>query len=346
MSRPDDAASEFGAENRGLRSRAAPRVPGPLPPEGGGRSDLGGNRPAQSEPASGTGNEAPPGLGVTRFAARGTTRLAYEAIGGPGASVVVALHDLLADRAVWRPWAIALASGGYRLLLPDARGHGASAALSTRPYPPTELAADVLAILDAEGTAAVHLAGHGWGAATALAVAQLGPARVASLLLLQPDLAGLLAHDDDPAVRWVASVARESRSAAAAAAGKGQTDRALDALLEPRLGRGWQARLPRLQLAAIRRYAGSLGALLGGAEGHEPAPAGIRALAMPALVLRHAAAPEPDALVAERLAGLLPAASAPLPTGTADDARTLSPSDPEVIAAALAFLGGVHGRGG
>ena len=290
----------------------------------------------------GAGGAAPPGLGITRFVARGTTRLTYEAIGAAGAPVVVALHDLLTDRVVWRPWAVALAHAGDRLLLLDARGHGASAALSSRPYPPTELAADVLAILDAEGIATAHLAGHGWGAGVALTVAQLGPGRVASLLLLQPDLPGLLANDDDPAARWLASVARESRSAAAATAAKGQTERALDTLLDPRLGHGWQTRVSKAKLAAIRRYAGSLGAILAGAEGHEPAPEGMRALTMPALILRHAAAPEPDARVADRLAALLPNASAPPPFGSAaDEARTLSPGDPAVIAASLTFLDGL-----
>lgn len=282
----------------------------------------------------------PPGLGVTRFAARGTTRLAYEALGDGAAPVVVALHDLLADRAVWRPWATALTGAGYRVLLLDARGHGASAALSSRPYPPSELAADVLTILDAADIATAHLAGHGWGGAIALTTAQLGPGRVRSLLLLQPDLPGLLAHDDDPASRWAASTARESLAAAATIAGKGQTDRALDALLGPRLGPGWQERLPRARMGAIRRYGGSLGALLAGAEGYEPAPAALAMLTIPALVLSHAAAPDLDRRVAARLAALLPNAVSPtLPLGPDSDGEaTLTPDDPAVIAAALAFL--------
>lgn len=288
---------------------------------------------------------SPPGLGVTRFAARGSTRLTYEAIGvgaSGGGLVVAALHDLLADRAGWRPWAVALAEAGYRPLLLDARGHGASAALSSRPYPPTELAADVLAVLDAEEVETAHLAGHGWGGAIALAVARLGPGRAESLTLLQPDLPGLLVHDDDPAARWVASVAREARQAATGAAGKGQTDRALDALLDQRLGRGWQTRVPKPRLAAIRRYGGSLGAILAGAEGQEPAADALRSLAMPALVLRHAAAPELDALVADRLAALLPNASAAPPLGSpADDTLTVDPADPDVIGTTLAFLGGL-----
>lgn len=278
-----------------------------------------------------------PGLGVTRFAARGSTRLSYEAIGDATAPAVVSLHDLLADRVVWRPWAEALVPAGYRLLLLDARGHGASAALSTRPYPPTELAADVLTVLEAEEIERAHFAGHGWGAATALTVARLDPGRVASLLLLEPDLPGLLGGDADPEARRAAQVAAAALGVAASAAGKGLTDRALDALLDHRLGRGWRDRLARPRLAAIRRNAGSLGAILGGMSGQEMAPDAMRELAVPALVVARGAASAPAALGADRLAAALPGAvpAVLLDAGEGDEPGL---ADPALLAAVLAFL--------
>jgi pimeloyl-ACP methyl ester carboxylesterase len=282
-----------------------------------------------------------PGLGVTRFAARGSTRLTYEDVGDPAAPAVVALHDLLADRAVWRPLAEALVPAGWRVIAIDARGHGASAALGVRPYPPTELAGDVLAVLDEATAGPIHLVGQGWGAATALTVARFEPARIASLALLQPDLPGLLAADADPAVRWAARAAAEALGVAAQAAGTGQTDRALAALLDPRWGAGWRERLPKPRLAAIKRYGGSLGALLAGAEGHEPDPAALSALKMPALVLRHRDAGDLDVRVADRLAAALPAARLEVIAGDAALGGQLDPAAAATIAAFVGFLRGL-----
>ncbi len=286
-----------------------------------------------------------PGLGITRFATRGSTRLAYEDIGERGAPVVVTLHDLLSDHAVWRPLALSLAEAGWRVVSLDARGHGASAALGARPYPPTELATDVLAALDHAGVDRLSLVGHGWGASTALTVARFEPGRIAGLVLLQPDLPGILAADPDPAARWAARGSADALAAAANAADKGMTDRALDALFDPRLGPGWRDRLPRSRTAAIRRYGGSLGALLGGAVGHEPATDSLAVLAMPALVLRHRDAPEVDALVADRLATALPAAELATATGIPAAGGHLDAADPETIETVLAFLTKLRGAG-
>jgi pimeloyl-ACP methyl ester carboxylesterase len=277
------------------------------------------------------------GLGVTRFVPRGTTRLTYEEAGDGNAPAVALLHGLLADRAVWRPMAEALASAGFRPLLIDARGHGSSAALSTRPYPPTELAADVLAVLDHAGAMPAHMVGDGWGAAIAVAVARMSPGHVRSLALLQPDLPGLLASDPDSAARWAWQTTRETLGAASMAATKGMTDRALDLLLDPRLGPGWRARLERPRMAAIKRYSGSLGAILSGAEGHEPAPEAIAALTMPALIACAPSPPQIDALVAARFATLLPGATlSSIAASRAVDG--LAPDDPAVIAAIRGFL--------
>ena len=278
------------------------------------------------------------GLGVTRFVPRGSTRLTYEATGEPGAPVVAMLHGLLADRSVWRPLAEALADAGFRALLIDARGHGTSAALSTRPYPPTELAADVLAVLDHDGSPPAHMVGDGWGASIAIAVARMSPGHVRSLALLQPDLPGLLASDPDPAGRWAWQGARDTRTSASMAATKGMTDRALDTLLDPRLGPGWRARMEKPRLAAIKRYGGALGPILSGAEGQEPAPEVFAALAMPALVLLAPSPPEIDALTAARLATLLPAGSLDV-IADSRDPHALHPDDSAVISALTAFLG-------
>lgn len=248
-----------------------------------------------------------PRAGGTRFARRGSARLAYETVGVAGAGgatpALLLLHDLLDDRSAYVDVRGALVGAGdaLRLIAPDARGHGASAALANRRVALPDLAADVLAVLDAEGIARVHLVGHGLGAATAFALAAAAPARVASLVLVDPPLVTFGAADD-PTARAL----RGATSAAADAADKGSTGRALDALLDPRWGVGWRDRLPRQRLASIRRHAGALAPLLTALAAYAPADAEIRGVLAPALVLHVADAPTADRRTAERLVSLLP----------------------------------------
>src|SRR5688572_20543365 len=145
------------------------------------------------------------GPGITRFATRGEHRLSYESTGDAAATPVLALHDLLADRGQLRPLAEPPHEALFRLTLPDARGHGASPTLSGRAYPPSELAADTLAVLDAEGLANAHVVAIGWGAATALALAATAPQRVASLVLAAPYLPVLVADSPDTVARQTGS---------------------------------------------------------------------------------------------------------------------------------------------
>src|SRR5215204_5389406 len=134
------------------------------------------------------------GPGITRFATRGDHRLSYESRGNVAGIPVLALHDLLADRGQLRSLAEPPHDTLFRLSLPDARGHGASPMLSGRAYPPGELAADALAVLDAEGLPSAHLVAIGWAAATAVSLAAIAPQRVASLVLAAPHLPALLVN--------------------------------------------------------------------------------------------------------------------------------------------------------
>ena len=202
--------------------------------------------------------------GITRFATRGDHRLSYESSGDDGATSVLALHDLLADRGQLRPLAEPPHDALFRLTLPDARGHGASPMLSGRAYPPSELAADALAVLDAEGLASAHLVAIGWGAATALALAATAPQRVASLVLAAPYLPALVADSPDAAARQMGSAHLEMIQESAVLAEKGQVDRALDLYLGMRVGADWRERFSKPRLGVIRRSAGNLAPLLAG----------------------------------------------------------------------------------
>jgi pimeloyl-ACP methyl ester carboxylesterase len=152
----------------------------------------------------------------------------------------------------------------FRVTLPDARGHGASPMLSGRGYPARELAADALAVIDAEGLAQVHLVAIGWGANIALALIHAAPERVTSLVLAAPYLPMLLSESTTVAAQRAGRDHLEMLQEAAAAAEKGQMDRALDLFLGARMGAEWRDRFSKSRLAAIRRAAGNLAPLLTG----------------------------------------------------------------------------------
>lgn len=281
----------------------------------------------------------------TRFAGRGGARLAFSADSGAdrAAVPVVVLHELLSDRSAWATMREAVGGHGRPLLRPDARGHGASAAVAGRRVALGELAEDAAAVLDAEGVGGAHLVGLGLGGATAVAFAERYPGRVRSLVVIEPTLPGLLAEDGEAEARWVAGQARERLRVAADLADKGLTERALDAYLEPRLGAGWRERLPRARTGAIRRNAAALGPILGALEAYLPDPAALRAITAPVLLLRRASAGRQEVLIGERLAALLSRATAETVPDPADGRDLLEGETGEVVAARVAaFLGGIR----
>ena len=245
--------------------------------------------------------------GGTRFALRGTTRVAYD----PGsqtdttAPVVVMLHALLADRSTFAAQRDAL-SGRYRVILPDARGHGASATLANQWYTVAELAQDVLAILDAEGVAQAHLIGHELGGATALAIAQQSPTRVASLVLIEPAASFVLDNDSEPKVVAARNEARSADREAGDAAYKGLADKALDGYLNPRWGPNWRQEIGKPRFGAVRRHAGALAGILPALDAFRIDRADLRAVTIPTLVATSEDATPVARYTAERLATLLP----------------------------------------
>jgi pimeloyl-ACP methyl ester carboxylesterase len=244
---------------------------------------------------------------MTRFAPRGGQRLSYAASGSAAGSPVLALHDLLADRGQFRQVMGTPAPPSLRWTLPDARGHGASPTLSVRQYPFTELAADALAVLDAEGLHTAHLAAIGWAAATALTLAATAPERVASLVLIDPYLPGLLALHRAREARQAGQDHLDAIREAATAADKGLTDRALDRYLDVRLGVGWRDQLPKSRLGAIRRAAVNLGPLLAGMAEQPVDRTMLARIQAPVTLLTRDDAPDVARWISEALALSLPA---------------------------------------
>jgi len=122
---------------------------------------------------------------ATFTAAAGGAQLAGEEA-GEGTPVVL-LHGLTATRRYVVMGSRALERGGHRVVLYDARGHGASSpAPDPAAYDYATLAADLLAVLDDRGIDRAVLVGASMGAHTALAFALAHPDRVTALCVATP----------------------------------------------------------------------------------------------------------------------------------------------------------------
>lgn len=117
---------------------------------------------------------------VARFSGRDGVELAYRSL-GDGRPLVL-LHGFMTTASLWLDHgpAAAIASRGYRVILPDLRGHGDSA----RPpdpaaYPPDILTDDALALVDHLGLDDYDLGGYSLGARIVLRMLVRGarPAR-------------------------------------------------------------------------------------------------------------------------------------------------------------------------
>jgi pimeloyl-ACP methyl ester carboxylesterase len=100
--------------------------------------------------------------------------------GGPA---VVLLHGWPQHWYEWRGAMPALAAAGAHVIAPDLRGFGWSE-ITRHGYRKPQLAADVLAVLDALGVDRFRLAGHDWGGYVAFVLGLHRPDRVERLMLL------------------------------------------------------------------------------------------------------------------------------------------------------------------
>ncbi len=105
--------------------------------------------------------------------------------GPPDGPVVVLLHGFPQQNTSWEAIVARLTANGFRCLVPNQRGYSPGARpRRRRDYRVSELVADTLALIDANGADRVHLVGHDWGAAVAWSVAGYAPERLASLTAL------------------------------------------------------------------------------------------------------------------------------------------------------------------
>ena len=98
---------------------------------------------------------------------------------------MVLLHGFPDSGRLWRHQVRALADAGFKVIVPDMRGYGASdKPADVAAYNMLFLVADVGAVLDHAGVERAHVVGHDWGAAVAWVLAAVAPERVDHLVTL------------------------------------------------------------------------------------------------------------------------------------------------------------------
>jgi pimeloyl-ACP methyl ester carboxylesterase len=114
-----------------------------------------------------------------------TLEIAYLESGPANGSPVILLHGWPSDPHDWDGVAPALASAGYRVLVPWLRGYGPTRFLDTstpRSGQQAALGADVRDFMDALGIRQALLAGYDWGGRGACVCTALWPERVLGLV--------------------------------------------------------------------------------------------------------------------------------------------------------------------
>jgi len=116
-----------------------------------------------------------------------TLEIGYEAHGPGGGLPIVLLHGFPDDVRAWDDVAPALASAGYRVLIPYLRGYGPTRfldAAAPRMAQQAAIGQDLLDFMDALGVTTAALAGYDWGGRAACIAAILAPERVHALVTI------------------------------------------------------------------------------------------------------------------------------------------------------------------
>jgi len=123
----------------------------------------------------------------------GDRRIAYRSV-GVGSRTFVFVHGLLMDSRMFAKLAPVVAAAGYRVLLVDMLGHGASGQpRDMQSYSMTRFGADVIALLEHLGIDDAVVGGTSLGANVALEAAVLAPKRIRGLVIEMPVLENAIA---------------------------------------------------------------------------------------------------------------------------------------------------------
>ena len=132
-------------------------------------------------------------FGPLKQVAAGLLHVAYAAAGPAGGRPVILLHGWPYDIHSYVDVAPALASAGYRVIVPYLRGYGSTRFLAgdtVRNGQPAALAGDVVDLMDALKIEKAILGGFDWGARTGDIVAALWPERCKALVAVSGYLIG------------------------------------------------------------------------------------------------------------------------------------------------------------
>ena len=111
--------------------------------------------------------------------------LSVQFMGPDDGEPVIMWHGFPEMGYSWRHQAAALAADGYRAIVPDLRGYGASdRPTGTAAYAFPQLVGDVVGLINALGHGYAHLVGHDWGGSLCWATSALMPDKVRSLMIL------------------------------------------------------------------------------------------------------------------------------------------------------------------
>jgi pimeloyl-ACP methyl ester carboxylesterase len=115
----------------------------------------------------------------------GEVGLEVDVQGADDGRPVVLLHGFPDSGRVWRHQVPALAEAGFRVVVPDLRGYGASdKPAGVDAYRAVHLLGDIIGVLDHLRVGRTHVVGHDWGASLAWALAMFVPDRVDHLAVL------------------------------------------------------------------------------------------------------------------------------------------------------------------
>src|ERR1700678_751463 len=140
--------------------------------------------------------------GFMHFSGRDGVRLAYRQTGDGRPVILIHGHQERASRWVDSGFADRLAGRGYRVIMPDLRGHGDSAkSHDAAAYSPDILTDDGLALVDHLGLSDYDLAGHSLGGRTVIRMLARGasPRRAA---ISGQGLDSLLHGSDPDRLTW------------------------------------------------------------------------------------------------------------------------------------------------
>jgi 3-oxoadipate enol-lactonase len=136
-------------------------------------------------------------------------RLHYDLVGEPGRGTVCCAHALAADTGMWAEQVPALLDRGLQVLRIDMRGHGGSTSTDAD-CTLFDLAADVVAVLDALDVARVHFVGLSIGGMIGEALALRHAGMLMSMMLCEAPPASLPNADALWAPRIAAAEAANS----------------------------------------------------------------------------------------------------------------------------------------